>query len=152
MVTLFFETLTAKGQMTEGCGWPDVMERPYDGLSGTYDLAYAFQREHTLINPMQMDDISLFKHFQPGDVGSCIGHVDVEKMPTGEVKMKEKTQPLPQEMPKHEPAAAGGHHRGVVGVLVADEHRSLDAVAVQGLGQPSCCKGCTACPFACTYY
>ena len=72
--------------MTNSGSRPDVVHSPHHGFATSQDFLDTFQREHALIDPVQMNDVSLLEFPQSGDVGSRIGNVDFEKMFAGEMQ------------------------------------------------------------------
>ena len=74
------------------------MHGPHHGLPTTQDLPDTTQREHALIDPVQMDDVCLLKLTQTGDVRPRIGDVDFEKMLTRMHSQKD-AEPLPKKVP-----------------------------------------------------
>ena len=87
--------LTAQGNMTEGRRRPDIVHRPDHRLPALQDLLNPLERKHTLIDPMQVDDISLLEFRQLRDIRARIGDIDLKQMLTGEMQATEDHQPLP---------------------------------------------------------
>ena len=55
------EMCAVERDMTDACGEPNVVHRPHNGLATAQDFANAFQREHALVNPRQMDNVGRFE-------------------------------------------------------------------------------------------
>lgn len=55
---------------------PKVVERPHDRFARVENATYVSERQKTLIDPMQVDDVGLLESFRVGNVGSCIGGID----------------------------------------------------------------------------
>ena len=86
-------------EVTDSRSRPDIVHGPHHGFPASQDLLDAVQREHALIDPMQMDDVGLLKLPQFGNVGTAIGDVNFEKMLAREVQLTEDDESLPEEMP-----------------------------------------------------
>ena len=82
---------------------PHVVHGPHNGFSGVNDEANILQREHALINPMQMDDVCLGKFGQCRYVGSCVGYIYIEKMVLLEVVGLPDDDAFPDELPYFPP-------------------------------------------------
>ena len=117
--------------MTDGRRGPHVVHGPHHGLAVGKNLVDVLEREHTLVDPCQMDHVRLLILWQRSDVRACAGRVDLEEMVTLEVKMPEDTPPLPQEMQAVTTRMWQAYHRDVVGLFVGHEHFSFHAVVVE---------------------
>ena len=51
----------AEGDVADARGGPKVVHGPDDGFATAEYLSYRGQREHALVDPFQLDDISLSK-------------------------------------------------------------------------------------------
>ena len=85
--------------MTDAGGWPEIMHGPHHRLAALQYLADALEREHTLIDPREMDDVSLLKLPQLGDVGTSGSHIYLPQMQVGEMEMPEGAPALPEKIP-----------------------------------------------------
>ena len=65
---------------------PFVVQRPNDPLAAAHNLVYPVEREHPLIDPMQVDDVCLLELAGAGDVDACVGNVCLPKMGKLEVE------------------------------------------------------------------
>ena len=73
VMTLRLVAAALVGMMTDGCTLPHVVKGPYHRLAGLHDAVYFTQREHALVNPVQMNDVSLPESWQAGDVLARVG-------------------------------------------------------------------------------
>ncbi len=94
-----------------------------------------FQRQHSLIHPMQMDDISLTKLWKTRDIGSAVGNIQFKEMLALQLEMQPYHQTLPQEVPPEAPCLRQCTHGQLLCLLVAHQHFRLDTVIVQGFHQ-----------------
>ena len=90
---------TTQSDMTERRSRPDVVHRPDHRFTRAQYLPDSTKREHTLIDPMEVDHVGLTELRQTGDIGASIGDVDLEKMTTGKVQTTEDDEALPEEIP-----------------------------------------------------
>ena len=134
--------------MTDSRSRPDVVHRPYHGLAALQDLEDATKRQHTLVDPMQVDDVGLAELGCPRDVYATIGDVELEQMTLGEMQVEENDQPLPEEVPIMMPAAFKPDDRQRIGLLVAHQHLRFHTVVVQRLHQAAGSHRSPACPLA----
>ena len=72
--------MTSQGEVADGRSRPDVVHGPDYRLAAIQDFPDTFQRQHSLIHPMQVDDICLLKLRQACNVCACIGYIDCEKI------------------------------------------------------------------------
>ena len=61
MVTFLVVVVTFTGMVADTGTWPHVVHGPYHRLAGLEYFPEVFQREHSLVDPMQVDDIRLFE-------------------------------------------------------------------------------------------
>jgi hypothetical protein len=100
------------------------------------------QREESLVDPVQVDDVGLLEFRQAGDVGSHIGNVDLEKMFPREMQMGENAPSLPEETKLLAPSVACRDHGELFRLFVAHQHLGLHTVVDQCLHQPVSGNGC----------
>ena len=62
--------------MTHAGHGPHVVHGPYDGFAALQDFLHIAQRQHTLIEPMQMYDVGLLELGQSCDVGAMCRGID----------------------------------------------------------------------------
>ena len=138
--------------MAQRGGWPHVVHGPYYGFPAFEDLADGTQREHALINPVQMDDVGFLEFRQTCYVVARIGDVDVEEMLFGEAHVPEDAPTLPQEMPLSEDGTGHLGHGDRLCLLIAHQHLGLNSIVVKGIHQTvGCYCGATGL-LACIYY
>ena len=121
--------------MANGRCRPYIVHGPNHGLATIENPTNACKRQHSLVNPMQMDEIGLAELTRPRDIETRIGNIQLEKMLAREAQMPEDAPALPQEMPSRPHRRAQTHYRQAVGLFVANEHLSLHAIVVQRLHQ-----------------
>ena len=66
--------------MADGGGRPRVVHGPHHGFPAVEHLLDALEREHALVDPMQVNDIGLLELPQPGDVEARVGDVDLKEV------------------------------------------------------------------------
>ena len=131
LLALRLEAATVKGQVADSGGWPDVVHRPYHPFPTGQYLADVLEREHALVDPVQVDDIRLLELTQSGDICPAIGDIHVEEVLAAQVEAQPDTKTFPEEMPLLSDGGAEGDHRQLVALLVAYQHLRLDPVVVQ---------------------
>ncbi len=99
IATVSSEVTAAEGEVAYRGSRPDVVHSPYYRLATFKNLADSIQREHPLINPVQMNDVSLFKLSETGNIRASICQVDLKKMFSRESAMEEDHNTLPKKMP-----------------------------------------------------
>ena len=87
--------IATSGIMADGRGGPDVVHGPDDRLARVENLGDVVEREHSLVDPVQVYHVGLAELGQSGDVGACVGDVDVEEVASAEVQMQEDAPTLP---------------------------------------------------------
>ena len=97
MMTLLFEAAAIQRQVADRRCRPQVVHRPYHMFLGS-DFANGAQRQHALVDPMQMHDVGFLIFAQPGNVGAGVGNVDFKQVLLSEVQVQPDDQPFPQEM------------------------------------------------------
>ena len=79
------------------------MHCPNDGLAGLDDTPDICQWQHTLVNPVQMNDVGLGKFGQYCDIGAGIGYVNGKQVMFLEVVGLPDNDTLPDELPYFPP-------------------------------------------------
>ena len=124
---------------------PLVVHGHHNLLTRTKNLVDIVEREETLVHPMQMDHVGLLELWHSGDVGACIGDINLEEVLATETIGKEDDTTLPKEVEGEPPTLLFyGHHRNLVGLTVAHNHLGADSVLLQCLHQAVGCDGRTA--------
>ena len=59
---------------------PHVVQRPYQRLAGVDDALQHVQRDHAVVNPVQVDDVGLAELGQVGDVLACGAKIETIAM------------------------------------------------------------------------
>ena len=149
MVALTGEVTTAQRDMTDGRGWPDIVHRPHHRLAATQYLTDATQGEHTLIDPVEVDDVGLLEFTQAGDVGTRIGNIHLKEMSALKAEPTEDDQPLPKKAPAIHGRLRKTDHRQGVGILIAHQHLGLDTIINKCHHQTVCSYSCPTRPVAC---
>ena len=129
------EVSATQRQMTDGCSRPDVVHGPDDGFAAPQYLPDILEREHALIDPVQVDDIGFFELPETGDVCAGVGDIHLEEMLPREMQTAENDKPLPKEMPSQQGRTRQLCHRQTIRLLITHQHLSLDTVVVQRLHQ-----------------
>ena len=65
------------------------MHGPYHRFPRAKNLADAFQRQHPLVNPVQVNDVGFFKLTQFRDVRTTISYIEFKKVVALKMQMKE---------------------------------------------------------------
>ena len=152
MGTLCFKVSAVECQVTDRCCWPDVVHRPHNGFSCIQYLANTFQRQHALINPVQMDDICLLKLWQLCDVCTTVGDIHLKQVLTVKVEPQPHDKTLPKEIELHPLLTWHCCYGQSVCLLVAHQHLRLHTIVVQRLHQPAGSYCSATRPFACIDY
>ncbi|MPN27404.1 hypothetical protein SDC9_174836 [bioreactor metagenome] len=69
---------TRSGVMADARKRPHIVHGPYYFFSGSKDLPNFVQRQHSLVDPMQMNDIGRFEFRKFSYRGSPVGNGDIE--------------------------------------------------------------------------
>ena len=152
VVTSRHKVSATQCDMANGSGGPDVVHSPHHGLATAQDAADAVERQHALVNPVQVNHIGLLKLAQTRDVGSRVGKVYVEEVLAREMQTDEDVEPLLEEMPVATGRLGKADHGQRVALLVANEHASLHAMVVQRHHQTVGSYRSTTRPLTCIYY
>ena len=123
------------------------MHGPYHSLVGVKNLPYAFQREHSLVYPVQVYDICLAELPQSGDVRAGVGNVYLEEVVFAEMGMEKDHEALPKETPLSPESLWQPHYCDIVRDLVADKHLRFHAVVVQRIQKSVGGNSCASCLF-----
>ena len=140
-------TLTVHREMADGSGGPDVVHGPHDGFAAFEYLPQHGERQHALIDPVQVDDVGLPEDRQSGDVAAGVGDVEFEEMFLAEMQMGEDAQPFPQEMPPQPPIPLERYYRAVGGLPATYQHTRFNSMKIQGSGESLGGKGSPTCLF-----
>ena len=147
MVTTLLKVRAAASIMTDGCGWPDIMHGPYYGFPGIKNLTDSSQRKHALVDPVQVNDISLLELTQTSYISAAIGNINLKKMLALEMQTTEDNQALPKEIPAEPYRWRQSDDSQRIALLVAHQHTSLYPVIVQGFHQTIGCHRGPTRPF-----
>ena len=149
MVAFLFVAGALAGVVADTGTRPHIVHGPYHGFARGKDLLDVFQRKHTLVYPVEVDDVGLLELRQSGDVRAGIGDIDGKQVVFLEVVGFPDDDAFPHELPYQAPALLEGHYADLVGLLVAHQHFCLDAVVLEGFHESACGDGCTAYTFGC---
>lgn len=128
IATMGGKIATTQSKMTNSRGRPDIVHRPHHRLAATQYLTDATQGEHTLIDPVEVDDVGLLEFTQAGDVGTRIGNIHLKEMSALKAEPTEDDQPLPKKAPAIHGRLRKTDHRQGVGILIAHQHLGLDTI------------------------
>ena len=126
---------------------PHIVQRPNDALLRFQQLAKTLEREHPLVNPMQVYDIGLAKGFRASQVCSPRSRVNGKEPLAAPAIAQHNAQPL------HDKASAPPHGRGerqnggIVRFAQAHHHLGLVAVVLESVQQSAGGNSCTTSPF-----
>ena len=135
--------------MADACEVPLVVHGDDNGLACMHHFVDVCQRQETLIDPMQMDDIRSLELAEFRDVCSGIGDIDLEEILPAEVVGNEDAEAFPNEFERLHPVVSYGEYSQVVGLLVAHQHFHLDTILLQGFHQSIGCNGSTSATLRC---
>ena len=138
--------------MTDGRRWPNIVHRPYHRFSALQNLADIVQRQHSLINPMQVNNVGLLEFRQFRNVSATIGNIYFEQVFAFKMKSCPHNKALPKEIPLQAPRLWQCRNRQLVRFLVTHQHLCLHTVVVQCIHQAVGGNGCPTRPFARIYY
>jgi len=137
--------------MTDGGCGPEVVHRPHYGFMTVENPVYVLYREHALVYPVQMYNVSLAKLTGLRDVGAGICDVNLEEVVAFEMQSAINNETFPQEVPFLSPCFRHLSHGDIVGHLVSYEHFCLYPVIVKRLLQSVGGNCRPTCIFACVY-
>ena len=123
---------------------PHIVERPHDLLSRIENLFEVAEREHRLIDPVQMYHVGLFEQRQARDVSAVGGGVDGKEVFPAETVRSKDFRPLGNEAQLLPAAFRQAHNSFFPRAFVAAQQRSLLTVLAQGFQQPHGGNGCAA--------
>lgn len=138
--------------MTDARSRPDIVHSPDNRFAAFNNFANTFQWKHSLIDPGQMNDVSLLKLTQLGNIRACTSQIYFPKMDGREVKMPESTPAFPQKMPLQQRRMRQTGYRDILCCLITHQHLSLNTIIVKGFHQTVGCNCSTSRFLACIYY
>lgn len=127
---------TLVGVVAHGGEGPHVVHRPHHGFARAAYGGNVVEGEHSLVYPVEMDDVGFLKSGQAGDVAALRGGVDGPEVAAAQLLVEPHFQPLGEEMP---PVGQ------MVGQVVAREQGGVQPVALLGLNDAAGGDGCSAC-------
>ena len=131
VMALLLVTGTLTRMMANAGAGPHIVHGPHDGFARCQDFLDIFQGEHTLVYPVEVDDVGLLKLRQGGDVAAGIGYVDGKKVTLLEVVGLPDDDTFPYEFPHQAPVLLESHHGDLFGLLVAHQHLGFDAAILE---------------------
>ena len=137
------------GIVTDAREVPSVVHGDDDGFAGMQHLVEVGQGEKTLVDPVEVDDISPLELTVSRHVGAGVGDIDGEEVLAVEAVGEEDAEPFPQELDGLDPTAFHGVDGDAVGLLVAHEHLGAHAILLQCLHQTVSSNGRTADALGC---
>jgi hypothetical protein len=123
--------------VANACAWPHVVHGPHHWLARLKDALDIAKRQHALIYPVEVNDVSLLKLRNLGDVCAGIGYVDTEKvLLVAKSVGSPDAEALPQESPQLHPLESSkGNNRELVRLFVTDQHLCLYSFALERFHQ-----------------
>ena len=104
MAFLFVVSAFACIMADAGAG-PHIVHGPYYRFAGSQNLADGVERQHPLVDPVQMDDICLLKFGKRSDVRTGIGDIYGEEIILLETVGFPDDDAFPHEFPYVQPTA-----------------------------------------------
>ena len=131
---------------------PLVVKCPDDALAALKDASNAIERKHSLINPVQVDDVCLAKLRRAGNVDTHPGSVNLPEALAAESHMRQYAKALEElrQLVAHRTDKADACHVGALPVA----HQELDLYIVcqaQGVCEAVCGNSTAAALFAGAY-
>ena len=80
VATLCLVVVASSCIVADGGGRPHIVHRPYYRFPTEEDLPQHFQRQHTLVDPVQVYHVGLLELMHLGDVSTCIGDVNLKEV------------------------------------------------------------------------
>lgn len=152
MTTLGLKVPALQRQMTNSRCRPYVVHRPHNWFACIQNLANTLQRQHALIDPVQMNDVCLPEFRQLRNIGSAVGYIHFKQVPPAEVQPCPYHQSFPQKTHLHASLCWQLSHCQPVCFFVTHQHLRFHTMVVQCLNQSSCRYRSTACSFTCIDY
>ena len=144
--------MTAQSEVADGRGRPHIVHRPDHRFTAVDNLSDILERQHTLVDPMQMNDIRLLELWQGSDVETDVGDVYAKEVLAREMEMPEDAPSFPQEIPLGTQGTLHSHYGDIIAHLVTHQHLSLNAIIVKGIHQTVGSHSSSTRPLACIYY
>ena len=95
VATLRFKVLARQGKVTNTRCRPHVMHSPHHRFATLNNLLNVAQRQHSLVDPFQMNDVSFLKFGQRRDIRTHVGYINMEQMTFTEMQMPKYTPAFP---------------------------------------------------------
>ena len=120
------------------------MQCPDHALAAAHNFAHSIERNHALVDPVEVDDVCLLEGCGAGYVDACIGDVHLPEPRAPEAATGQDCEAF------HEfrQLVAYLDDGGVVALLVAHYHPCLNAVLVEGIHEAVRSNGAAAASFA----
>ena len=125
------------GMVADGRARPHVVQRPDDRFGALEYLLQVAERQHALVDPVEVDDVGLTECPCAGDVETGVGDGDGKEVPAVEAVAEGDDEPFPQEAHTLLPATADADDMRAVAGAVQDHQRRLDPIVTESLGEPS---------------
>lgn len=139
------------GMMADAGTGPHVVHGPYHGFARGENLFDVLQREHALVDPVQVNDVRLLEFGQRSNVRACIGYIYGEDILPFEVVGNQNDDAFPHEFPYHPPVLVQRHDGDLVGLFISYQQLGFDAMILKGFHQSAGCYGCSTDTFGCVY-
>ena len=130
--------------MADGGTFPHVVHRPDNRFAGGDDLLNIVQRQHALIDPMQVNDICLFENRKPGDIEPRIGNGYPKKILPAEKIICPNNETFPDKRELSLPRLTDGMYFIGVARFVQYQHPGVYSGTVERFHQTVCCDSRTA--------
>ena len=104
-MTFLFVILAFACIMADAGAGPHIVHGPYYRFAGSQNLADGVERQHPLVDPVQMDDICLLKFGKRSDVRAGIGDIYGEEIILLETVGFPDDDAFPHKFPYMQPAA-----------------------------------------------
>ena len=126
---------------------PHVVQSPHNGLARCYNLLDVLQRQESLVYPVQMNHVCLLEFGQFGNVGACVGYVNLKKIVLLEFVSHPNNRAFPHKLHLMSYRRVECHNGNLVSLFIPYKHFCLYAIVFQSLHKSVGCDGCSAYAF-----
>jgi len=136
--------------VADACYGPHVVQGPYYFFARFQNGFNLRQRQHPLVNPMQVNEVGFPKFRRVCDGMAGIGDGNIEKMPARKTILTEDPPAFGIEILCCRPFRADADNPFVASFFAANHHFGLSAAGIQGLHQSVSRNGCPSLHVRCT--
>ena len=129
----FFVVFTRACVVANSGKRPHIVHCPHHFFAGGKDFADFIQRQHSLIYPVEVDDIGFYKFRMFGNGNAGIGNGNIEQVFARKAVAEKNSSAFPNEIPFVSGFTANLYHILIVRVFISHQHLHIFSVSLQRL-------------------